>query len=137
MQDLTSNIVELIRLASTSLPADVESALASSLEMKEDGTPAQYVLQAILKNIEIARAESIPLCQDTGTPIFYVRYPTGYSSIQLKKLIRSAVSEATAKSFLRPNAVDGITGKNSGNNLGDSYFPTIHFEEIEGEIFNN
>jgi fumarate hydratase class I len=36
-------------------------------------------------------------------------------------------------SYLRPNSVDSITGENSGNNLGDHYFPTIHFEEVEGD----
>jgi fumarate hydratase class I len=49
-------------------------------------------------------------------------------------MIRIAVANATASSYLRPNAVDGITGVNSGNNLGDKYFPTIHFEEVEGDI---
>jgi fumarate hydratase class I len=43
------------------------------------------------------------------------------------------VAEATAKAYLRPNAVDSITGKNTGNNLGDDHYPTIHFEEVDGE----
>ena len=43
------------------------------------------------------------------------------------------MAEATARSHLRPNAVDSVSGKNSGNNLGDPSFPTIHFEESEGE----
>ena len=41
--------------------------------------------------------------------------------------------EATRRSYLRPNAVDALTDKNSGNNLGDEAFPTLHFEEVEGD----
>ena len=41
--------------------------------------------------------------------------------------------EATRLACLRPNAVDSLTGKNSGDNLGDEAFPTIHFEEVDGD----
>ncbi len=133
MRDLTSNITELIRLTSTSLPADVESALISSMESEELDSLSKNVLRIILENIKIARKESIPLCQDTGTPIFYVHYPEGYRAFYLKNMIRTAVAEATALSYLRPNAVDGLTGENSGNNLGNKYFPVIQLEEIEGD----
>ena len=84
-------------------------------------------------NVELARANQTPICQDTGTPIFYVRYPEGWSTRKLRQQIENAVAEATRRSFLRPNSVDALSGKNSGNNLGDDYFPTIHFEEVEGE----
>jgi fumarate hydratase class I len=43
------------------------------------------------------------------------------------------VAQATQRAYLRPNAVDSLTGANTGNNLGDEHFPTIHFEEIEGD----
>jgi fumarate hydratase class I len=133
MSDLTQNIIELIRLTSTSLPADVEAVLTSSFEREQDDSISKNVLSAILENIKIAREESVPLCQDTGTPIFFVRYPADFRAIQLTRMIRAAVAEATANSYLRPNAVDGLTGINSGNNLGDKHYPTIHFEEIEGD----
>jgi fumarate hydratase class I len=42
------------------------------------------------------------------------------------------VAQATRRAYLRPNAVDSLTGANTGDNLGDEHFPTIHFEEIEG-----
>ena len=79
-----------------------------------------------------ARADSTPVCQDTGTPIFYVNYPQAYSTIELKATMRAAVAEATHKHYLRPNAVDSLTGRNSGDNLGDAYFPEFHFEEHTG-----
>jgi len=133
MQDLTQAFLELIRLASTDLPPDVEAALRQAREREEPGSAAQGALDAILRNVEMARLHSTPICQDTGTPLFYVRHPAGWSTRQLRDQIRAAVAEATARAYLRPNAVDAISGKNSGNNLGDEAFPTIHFEEIEGD----
>jgi fumarate hydratase class I len=51
----------------------------------------------------------------------------------MRQQIETAVAEATRRAYLRPNSVDSLTGKNTGNNLGDSYFPTIHCEESEGD----
>jgi fumarate hydratase class I len=131
MQDITNEILELIRLAATDLPPDVENALHKALENEERGTAAYDALEAIIKNVEISRNDSTPICQDTGTPIFYVTYPVGWSTRQLRSQIEKAVENATMKAYLRPNSVNSISGKNTGNNLGDDYFPTIHF--IEGD----
>ena len=81
--------------------------------------------------MELARKNSTPICQDTGTPLFYVHYPEGMSTRKLKTMIQTAVIEATKLNYLRPNSVNAITGKNTGNNTGDDYYPTIHFEEID------
>src|SRR5512135_2512678 len=133
MRDITNEILELIRRTSSSLPKDVEDRLRASIEKEEPGSAARGALETILKNIELSRANSTPICQDTGTPIFYVHYPEGWSTRKLREQIRAAIVEATQQSYLRPNAVDAITDKNSGDNLGDDAFPTIHFEEVEGD----
>jgi fumarate hydratase class I len=133
MQDITKALVELIRRTSSDLPADVESALEEARGREDAGSAAQGALDTILENVAMARRDSTPICQDTGTPIFYVKYPVGWSTISLKEQIRSAIAEATKQAFLRPNAVDSISGINSGDNLGDDAFPTIHFEETEGD----
>ena len=133
MDDLTEAFVELIRLTSTDLPADVEKSLVSAREQEAQGSAAVGALDTILENVSLARRESLPICEDTGTPIFYVNYPEGWSTRKLRGQIRNAVVEATKQSYLRPNAVDSVTDKNSGNNLGDDAFPTIHFEEVEGD----
>jgi fumarate hydratase class I len=132
MRDLTNEILELIRRTSSDLPADVEKRLKAAIEKEAPGSAARGALETILKNIDLSRKNSSPICQDTGTPIFYVKYPGGWSTLQLKKQIRSALAEATKKSYMRPNAVDAIYDKNSGNNLGGDDFPSIHFEEVEG-----
>jgi fumarate hydratase class I len=132
MQDITDSILELVRRTSTDLPPDVETSIRRAVEQEEPGSAARGALETILKNVEISRQNSTPICQDTGTPIFYVYYPAGWSTRALRQQIEAAVVQATKKAFLRPNSVDSITGKNSGNNLGGSHFPSIHFEEVEG-----
>jgi len=62
-----------------------------------------------------------------------VRYPAGWSSRALREQMRAAIARATEDAYLRPNAVDSLSGKNSGNNLGDEAFPSLHFEEVEGD----
>ena len=132
-QDLTEAILELVRRAATDLPPDVEQSLHAAIEEEQPGTAARGALESILQNVNLAREKSTPICQDTGTPIFYVYYPEGWSTRKLREQIRAAVAEATARTYLRPNAVDSINGKNSGNNLGDDHFPSIHFEEVDGD----
>ncbi len=133
MQDMTEAVLELVRLAATSLPPDVEKAIRASVDDEAEGTAARGALESIIKNVELARQQSTPICQDTGTPIFYVYYPEGWSTRRLREQIRTAVAQATNLAYLRPNAVDSLSGKNSGDNLGDDHFPSIHFEEVEGE----
>jgi fumarate hydratase, class I len=126
--ELTDDFVELIRRAATLLPADMERALEKARGEEEPGSAAESALTAILQNVEMARARSTPICQDTGTPIFEVYYPIGVSTRQLEQQIRAAAAIATQRAYLRPNAVDSLTGKNSGDNTGED-FPTIHFHE--------
>ncbi len=133
MRDLTQELLELVRLASTNLPPDVEQTLHEALAREEPGTAAHDAMQTILANVEMTRRNSTPICQDTGTPIFFVSYPEGWSPRRLREQIKAAVAEATRLTYLRPNAVDSLDGKNTGNNLGDEHFPTIHFEEAEDD----
>ncbi len=126
--DLVDALLELVRRAATVLPEDMVAALERGRAQEEPGSAAEQALAAILKNVEMARENSTPICQDTGTPIFEVHHPFGVSTRMLTAQIHDAVAQATAKAYLRPNAVDSLTGKNSGNNLGIE-FPVIHFHE--------
>ena len=132
MRDLTNEILELIRRTSSDLPPDVEKRLRTAVGQEAPGSAARGAFETILKNVELSRKNSSPICQDTGTPIFYVKYPPGWSTLQLKGQIRAALAEATRKSYMRPNAVDAVSDRNSGDNLGGDDFPYIHFEEVEG-----
>ena len=131
MQYLVKEIVELIRLTSTDLPAAVEYRLVKAAQNEARGSAAKNSLETILKNISLARQKGTPLCQDTGTPIFYVKYPQPWRQIEIIKQIKVAVEKATRQAYLRPNAVNARTGQNSGNNVGEIHFPEIFCEEVE------
>lgn len=132
MKGDNKSFVELIRRASTDLPTDVETALKEAQSREITGSPAADALETILENVALARANSTPICQDTGTPIFYIHHPPRTSTHEMHTQIEAAVAEATHHAYLRPNAVDPISGQNTGNNIGID-FPTIYFEEWKKE----
>jgi fumarate hydratase class I len=133
--DLTNDLIELVQRAATVLPADMQAALVRAKAAEDKGSAAEGALDAILKNVDMAAAQATPICQDTGTPIFEIQYPVGVSTRALAQQIRQAVTAATERSYLRPNAVDSLTGKNSGTNTGED-FPTMHFHEWENDYLH-
>ena len=128
MLKLRDGVVELYRKVATSLPPDVEEAVKAASIQEAEGSTAASTLSVITENIRGARETFRPMCQDTGVPVFYVKVPVGLSHAELKSTILEATREATQKVPLRPNAVDVITEKNSGDNTGEG-FPVIYFEE--------
>lgn len=131
MLKLRDGIVALYKKVATSIPSDVEDALKKTYS-EETEPLAKESLHIILKNISIARATSRPVCQDTGFPVFYVKIPKGLSYQHIRDVIVEATRIATNKIPLRPNAVDVITEKNTGDNVG-TYFPLIYIEETEDQ----
>jgi len=130
MQFLKDSLIELITQTSTNLPPDVRAAMGLALESETPGTQASQALGIIASNIDMAQEDVGPICQDTGMPTFFVHTPVGANQIHVKRAIREAVAEATRRGKLRPNSVDSLTGKNSGDNLGEET-PVIHFEQWE------
>jgi fumarate hydratase, class I len=130
MQFLENSLIELITQTSTNLPPDVRAAMGGALSNETPGTQASQALSIIATNIDMAESDEGPICQDTGMPTFIVHTPVGVNQMVIKKAIRAAVAEATRRGKLRPNSVDSITGKNSGDNLGIET-PVIHFEQWE------
>src|SRR3979409_1454441 len=130
MQFLASSLLELITQTSTNLPADVRAAMSMVSESETPDTQSSQALNIILSNIDMATDDVGPICQDTGMPTFVVHTPVGVNQILVRKAIREAVAEATRLGKLRPNSVVSLTGKNSGDNLGDET-PVIHFDQWE------
>jgi fumarate hydratase class I len=130
MTTLKESILTLITDTSTNLPPDVRRAVARTMENEPNGTRASFALNTIATNIDMACDGVGAICQDTGMPTFYIHTPVEFNQIELKKIIMEAVSEATARGLLRPNSVDSLTGKNSGNNLGPGT-PVFHWEQWE------
>ena len=130
MQFLKNSLIELITQTSTNLPPDVRAAMAAAGAAETPRTQSSQALSIILGNIDMANDDEGPICQDTGMPTFFVHTPVGVNQIAIRKAIREAVADATRRGKLRPNSVDSLTGKNSGDNLGEET-PVIHFEQWE------
>jgi fumarate hydratase class I len=128
MNVLQDSLLELVRRASAEIPDDVHKAIVDSLEREKKGTIAESAMKIIEQNIELAKSKSQPICQDTGSIIFYVDCPIGFDQLAFQDAAREAVKTATKKGYLRQNSVDSITGKNDGTNLGPGS-PTIHFHQ--------
>lgn len=128
MKSLYESLLELIRRTSAEIPDDVHQAILASLENEKKGTIAEGALKIIDKNIELAKRKSQPICQDTGSILFYVDCPVGFDQLAFADAARDAVRDATKKGFLRQNSVDSLTGKNDGTNLGPGS-PTLHFHQ--------
>lgn len=126
------SIADLLRKAEIELPDDVIEALRKA-EVREEIPVAKSQLQAILKNIELAKNHGVPICQDTGIMIFFAELGTEFqSSFDMEAAIREAVVLATVEIPLRPNAVDPLTRKNSGDNTGIG-IPDIHWKLVPGK----
>jgi fumarate hydratase, class I len=130
MHALFESLVELITQTSTNLPPDVREAMGLALEEETPGTQSAQALNIIATNIDMAVEDQGAICQDTGMPTFLVHTPVGVNQLFLKRVIQEAVVEATQRGKLRPNSVDSLTGKNSGNNLGEDT-PIVNFEQWE------
>src|ERR1700732_1785167 len=130
MEFLAGSLLELITQTSTNLPPDVRAAMSMASDAETPHTQSSQALNIILSNVDMATDDTGPICQDTGMPTFVIHTPVGVNQIKLKKEILRAVAEATRLGKLRPNSVDSLTGKNSGDNLGDET-PVFHFEQWE------
>lgn len=126
IEDVTVN---LLRVAVTTLPDDVLGALREA-EKEETSEVARTQLRTILGNVEAAERLSLPMCQDTGMPIFFV---SGRCLSNLEEGIRRGVKRATSEVPLRPNAVHPITRRNPGDNIG-MHVPIIHYEYSDNDF---
>jgi fumarate hydratase subunit alpha len=133
----TEKIVEnvafnILKQAVIYLPDDVRQALKKAYA-EETSETGKTQLKAILDNIELAEKYKAPVCQDTGTIIFYIKAGANVKNLdKVEAALISAVKRATKEVPLRPNAVDPFTGKNSGDNTGQCT-PIVHWEIADGE----
>jgi fumarate hydratase subunit alpha len=122
----------LIKQAVIYLPEDVKQALRKAYD-EETSEAGKTQLKAILENIELAEKNQAPICQDTGTIIFYVLAGAEVKGLdKIEGALINATRRATKEIPLRPNAVDPFTQKNSGDNTG-RFIPYIHWEVVPGD----
>jgi fumarate hydratase class I len=125
---LEDSLFDLIRRASTALPPDVVAAMSRGVEAEGPGSSAASSLELMLENARQAKDGGTPICQDTGSLLFFVDYGPDFRQKAVEEAARAATVRATESYYLRPNAVDPVTGKNSGNNIGVGA-PCFHFDQ--------
>ncbi len=124
-------LVKLIEKGVTHLPGDVENALLAA-GRKEKSSIAKANISLMLKNIGLARKENVPICQDTGVPVFFVRIGRRCDHVfDIEGELRQAVRIATSKSILRPNIVEPLSRENSLDNSGAG-IPVVHYSLFDG-----
>lgn len=128
MLALHDSLLELIRRTSAELPDDVQATILASLEREKRGAIAEAALKIIEQNIALAKQKSQPICQDTGSILFYVDGPAGLDQLGFEETAREAVRLATKKGYLRQNSVNSLTGVNDGTNVGPGA-PMVHFHQ--------
>src|SRR4051812_32386270 len=125
---LFESLLELIRRTSTILPDDVVRAVTGARKQEVEGSNADVALNVIGCNIGLARDSSLPLCQDTGTILFYVHTPVGYDQLEFEETAIKAVRFATKKGYPRQTSVNTITARNPGDNTAPGP-PVFHFHQ--------
>jgi fumarate hydratase subunit alpha len=132
-QNIVENVaVKLLQLAVTELPQDVKEALQDAYR-REESEAGKTQLKAILNNVELAEKTRTPMCQDTGVIIFYLKAGAQVKNLdKIEEALRNATKRATKEVPLRPNAVNPIVQKNTGDNTG-RFIPFINWEIVPGD----
>ena len=126
---LTDRIVELVRKTSSSLPDDVLRALRAARRRERAGSSAAVVLKTVLDNCSLAGSRGVPLCQDTGTLVFFVD-----ESLRRRVtpgLLGRAVAIATERGYLRRNTIDPVTGRSFDDNCAEGV-PAVRYCDRPG-----
>jgi tartrate/fumarate subfamily iron-sulfur-dependent hydro-lyase alpha chain len=128
---VTQTAKELYIRALKVLPPDVKAALARA-NARERHPRAREILGVMLKNVEVAEARNLLVCQDTGTPVYKLRIGRGldYDGPALLAAIVEGVKEATLEHPLRSSVCHPIDRTNPQTNTGQR-IPMIDVEFLE------
>ncbi len=121
--EVARGVIEACR----NLPQEVEEALKKALE-KEEGL-ARHSLEILLENARLAREKKLPLCQDTGLPVVFVRLGEEIHLKGLKDLIQEGLARGFREGYLRASVCEVLSRKNTGNNTPG----VIHLEIVPGD----
>lgn len=128
-KELYEKIKKLIYDANFILP-DEKIKKIKQMEEGEKNANSKFTLNKIIENSDFAKKNQLPLCQDTGSAVFFVKI--GFKVIleePIKFTIEKAVKDAYEEFFLRKSIVNDpiFERKNTKNNLP----AIIHFEQIK------
>ena len=126
---IAERVRDLVIEANIELPADVTAALtaARGREVSEAG---RLVIEEILENRRVAAAERMPLCQDTGTAIFFVEIGAEvFVEGGLEAAITEGMREGYARGLFRTSMADSLSRANTGDNTP----AVIHVRHVAGD----
>ncbi len=128
---IISNIKEMCIEANYNLSKDMESAIINSPE-KEESPIGKQILGQLKENINIAREELIPICQDTGMAIIFMKIgqDVHIDGVNLEDAINEGIRQGYAEGYLRKSVVsDPLIRENTKDNTPG----IIHYEIVSGE----
>ncbi len=125
--------IELLRIAVSDLPQAVYESL-NELFKKETNEITKSQLDAILKNVHLARDNCQPMCQDTGVVAFFLDVGEDFPiRAPLRDILVKATERATIEIPIRPNAVDWFEGNTKTNVGNQGQIPWLYWDIIPGD----
>ncbi|HAB60140.1 MAG TPA: fumarate hydratase [Lachnospiraceae bacterium] len=128
---IISNIKEMCIEANYNLSKDMENAIVNAPE-KEKSPIGKQILEQLKENINIAREELIPICQDTGMAIVFMKIgqDVHIEGMNLENAINEGIRQGYEEGYLRKSVVkDPIIRENTKDNTPG----IIHYEIVSGE----
>ena len=127
--EITSIVSRLAQTASCQLPQDVEKALLAAREREESQT-GRRMLDIIIENAILAGRTGLPICQDTGIDVVFVKLGQELNiEGDLVRAINEGIALGTEEGWLRCSVCDPITRKNTGDNTP----AVVHVEPVAGD----
>ena len=129
--DITKNVKEMCIEANHFLSEDMKKVFEQAVQ-KEKAPLGRQVLNQLKENLEIAGAEMIPICQDTGMAVIFMKVgqEVHFDGGNLTEAVNEGVRQGYVDGYLRKSVVkDPIYRDNTKDNTP----AVIHYEIVEGE----
>lgn len=131
--EIIKNVKEMCIEANLHLSDDMAAAIRNAKE-EETGTLGKQILGQLCENMDIAAAEDIPICQDTGMAIFFVKIGQDLhiEGMNLTDAINEGVRQGYTEGYLRKSVVsDPLLRVNTNDNTP----AIIHYDIVPGDQF--
>ena len=129
-EKIINNVKEMCIEANLELQPDMKDALVSAHE-KETSEIGKKILGDLEENLEIAKADSIPICQDTGMAVVFVEVG---QKVKVKGSLTDAINEGVrqgyTEGYLRKSVVSDPIER---VNTNDTTPAVIHYDIVEGD----
>ena len=128
-EEITRNIKEMCIEANHFLSKDMEEVFLHSIE-KEKSELGRQVLCQLKENLEIAGEDMIPICQDTGMAVIFIKLgqDVHIEGGSLSDAINQGVRQGYIEGYLRKSVVEPVERINTKDNTP----AVIHYEITDG-----